>query len=140
MNRSSGRQLLIWVLRFDAAALSVAWLAIFLSRDFMNQSNDLLGLDPLPATPIVDYLTRSLAVMYASRGLFVWLASLDVERYRPLVLLIGWSNVLLGAMLFGIDLYAGMPWWWKLGEGPGVILIGLVIVGLCMRFVEEPSR
>ncbi len=134
----TGRKLLVYLLRFDAAFLTLAWIAVFLPRSVMASSNEMLGLDVLPAIPIVDYLTRSLAAMYGARGLFGWLASVDVERYRPMVLLMGWSNALLGALLIGIDLYAGMPLYWVLGEGPGIIVIGLAMVYLC-RFVEEPA-
>ena len=134
----TGRKLLVYLLRVDAAFLTLAWIAVFLPRALMASSNETLGLDALPAIPIVDYLTRSLAAMYGARGLFVWLASTDVERFRPMVLLVGWSNVLLGAVLLGIDLYARMPFYWVLGEGPGIIAIGLAIVYLC-RFVEEPT-
>jgi hypothetical protein len=39
----------------------------------------------------------------------------------------------LGVLLLGIDLHAPMPLWWTLAEGPWVIVIGLVLVGLARR-------
>ena len=54
-------------------------------------------------------------------------------RYRPFVLYVGWMNVSFGLMLLLIDLHAGMPTWWTVGEGPGVAVIGLVILYFARR-------
>jgi hypothetical protein len=35
-----------------------------------------------------------------------------------------------GFVLLGIDLAAGMPTSWTLGEGPPTIVVGLVVLGL----------
>ncbi|REJ74446.1 MAG: hypothetical protein DWQ36_20305 [Acidobacteria bacterium] len=132
-----GKRLLVYLLRFDATVLTLAFAAIFLPRDFMAWSNQALGLEALPATPLSDYLTRSLAAMYGVRGLFVWLASRDVDRFRPFVVLIGATNVLLGVLLLGIDLYAGLPLLWTLGEGPGIVVVGLLVLWMTSRFVPR---
>ena len=89
-----------------------------------------LSMGEFPRAPLVEYLTRSVAVMYATRGLFVWLASTDVLRYEVLIRLIGWSNVLIGAMLLGIDLFAGFPAYWTWVEGPSIAAMGLLVVAL----------
>lgn len=127
------RVALVWLLRLDALALTTAFVAIFLTRDFMAASHRELGLGEMPMTPLVDYLTRSLALMYATRGLFVWLAASDVDRYRPLVSLIGASNVLIGLTLLGIDLVAGMPNFWTGFEGPPIALVGIAILWLARK-------
>ena len=101
----------------------------------MVSSHAALGMGEFPESPLVEYLTRSIAVMYATRGLFVWLASTDVEKYGALVRLLGASNVLIGVFLVGIDLYAGMPFFWVVGEGPGI-----AVVGLLMLFLEARAR
>lgn len=136
----SGRTWLVYLLRFDAAVLTLAFAAVFLTPEFMRRSNEILGLSPIEFTPLFDYLTRSLALLYGARGLFVWLASTDLERYRPFVVLIGASNILIGVLLLGIDLYAGMPLYWTLGEGPGVMIIGALVLWLTHRFVPQQAR
>ena len=40
----------------------------------------------------------------------------------------------LHAVLIGVDVHAGMPWWWTAGEGPPVIAAGAVMLYL-LRFV-----
>ena len=128
---------LIWLLRFDAVVLTLAFVAVFLPTSFMASSHAALGMGDFPESPLVEYLTRSVAVMYATRGLFVWLASTDVEKYGALVRLVGASNVLIGAFLVGIDLSAGMPLFWTLGEGPGIVVVGLLVLVLEARARRE---
>ena len=124
------QRLLVWFLRFDALILTAAFAAVFLPTRFMVASHASLGLGELPQEPIVEYLTRSVAVMYATRGLFVWLASTDTEKYAALIRLIGATNILIGAFLLGIDLFAGMPLFWVLGEGPPIAAVGALILWL----------
>jgi hypothetical protein len=42
--------------------------------------------------------------------------------------------VVFGAIMIGVDLHAGMPWWWTVNEGPPVIAVGAVMLYL-LRFV-----
>ncbi|MEM9409329.1 MAG: hypothetical protein AAGA81_25090 [Acidobacteriota bacterium] len=127
------QRLLVWFLRFDALILTVAFAAVFLPTRWMVASHASLGLGELPQEPIIEYLTRSVAVMYATRGLFVWLASTDTEKYADLIRLIGATNVLIGAFLFGIDLFAGMPLFWVAGEGPVIAGVGVAMLWLQRR-------
>lgn len=90
-----------------------------------------LGLGEFPAAGITDYMARSLSAMYAFHGGFLLVLSMNVRRFLPVVLYVGWATFALGAFLTGIDLHAGLPSWWILAEGPWVLLIGLLIVRLC---------
>ncbi len=121
-------RLLVLILRLDALVLTTAFLAVFMPEAWMIASHDRLGMGEFPSSPLVSYLTRSIAVMYATRGLFVWLASTDTVRYEVLIRLIGWSNVLIGVFLLGIDLASGMPTFWTFGEGPPIAGVGFVIL------------
>lgn len=89
-----------------------------------------LGLGPFPRSPVVDYLARSIAGLYGFHGLLLLLVSSDPVRYRPIVDYIGALNVTFGLMLIGIDLFAGMPWWWTAFEGPAIIPFGIVLLVL----------
>lgn len=129
----TARTILIWLLRFDAFVLSLAFVTIFLSEATMASLHERLGLGPFPATPLVDYLTRSVSLLYAVRGLFLWLAATDVDRFRPFIYLIGATNVLIGLVLLGIDLHAGLPLWWTWVEGPPIALVGLAVLWLARR-------
>ena len=66
-------------------------------------------------------------------GCVVLAVSTDVERYLPLVILIGCLNVFLGAVMVIIDVWAAMPGWWLVGEGPPIIFIGGLMLVLASR-------
>lgn len=104
---------------------------ILLPVAWMDAVHDnLLGLGPLPDRPITEYMARSLSAMYALHGAVVFRLSFDVPRFRPLVPFLGGLHVLLGLVILGIDLAAGLPWWWVLGEGPGIAVGGTALLVL----------
>jgi hypothetical protein len=46
------------------------------------------------------------------------------------VLYLGAMNVLFGICVVFIDLHAGMPLFWTLGEGPPIIAFGAIVLYL----------
>lgn len=125
--------LLTLVLRLSGALLCLATFTIFLPRDAMAATNAWLGLAPLPDVPLTYYLARSGSAHYALRGVLYLLASTDLVRYRGLIRLLGWSNIAFGAVMIGVDVTAGMPRWWTLIEGPPIMLVGAIVLGLARR-------
>ena len=105
----------------------LAFLAMLLPADWMAATHERIGLGPFPRTPIVDYLTRSIAALYGFHGIFVWIVSRDPVRYRPFVRFAAVMNVVFGAMMLAIDLHAGMPAIWTAIEGPAIMLAGAAI-------------
>ena len=89
-----------------------------------------LGLGPFPDAPLTAYLTRSLSALYAVHGAVIVRVSFDVPRFRPLVGFLGWLHVVFGLTTLGIDLAAGMPWFWTAVEGPGVAAGGALVLWL----------
>lgn len=123
-------RLLIYLLRFGAVLLGTAFLTMFLPAEWMAAIHRRLGLGDFPASPLVDYLTRSASALYAFHGGVLAVASLDVRRYAPLIDYLGWANVVLGLALLGIDLHAGLPGWWVLAEGPWIVATGVALLWL----------
>lgn len=123
-------RLLVLLLRFAALVLLTAFLAAVMPTRWMESTHEWLGMGEFPASPLTDYLARSVAVMYGFHGVLIGLVAFDVRRYRLLVVFVAWMEVLLGVMLTGIDLHAGMPVWWTLAEGPPVLLTGLAVAYL----------
>lgn len=124
-------QFLVWLLRFTGCVILFAFLAMFLPTEWMRVAHEeLLGLGPFPASPLVEYLTRSIAMLYGFHGVLVLVAATDVRRFRPIVLLCGWMNILFGSGMLLIDLKTGMPWFWTFGEGPPIALVGALILYL----------
>jgi hypothetical protein len=78
----------------------------------------------MPTGPVVEYLARSLSAFYAIMGAICLVVAANLERYRPLVRFLGLAFALMSLVLLGVDLAAGMPWWWSASEGPGGVVFG----------------
>ena len=118
------------LLRVGGCAMLLATLAIVLPTRWMASIHQWLGLGTFPAFPIVEYLTRSISALYAIHGGLLLLVSSDIPRFAPIVRYLGVTTSLLGISLLAIDVFAGLPVYWVLFEGPPVILIGGLILGL----------
>lgn len=127
------RQCLLILLRIGGAFTVTAFLAMLLPADWMASTHDRLGLGEFPRAPVVDYLARSIAALYGFHGVLLLVVSTDVDRYRPLVTYVAVLNMTFGLMLIVIDLKAGMPTWWTAGEGPPIIVFGVIIALLNRR-------
>jgi len=123
-------RMLVWILRLGGVLTLSAFFAMFLPVSWMAASHRWLGLGSFPETAIVDYLTRSISGMYAMHGVVLLVLSTDIRRYLPLVRILGFATVAFGIGLLLIDLHAGMPIWWTLGEGPFVTVAGILILVL----------
>lgn len=110
---------------------------MLMPTSWMVATNDWLGLDPFPDTPLTQYLTRSLSAVYALLGALVLYLARRLDRYLELVEVMGWLTVLLGVYLTGLDFTVGMPAAWSWGEGPPTIVMGLLFVWLARRAGSE---
>ena len=120
-----------WLLRLIGGVELCAIPFLLFPVPWMAAVHDrLLGLGPLPQAPIVEYLARSLAALYAIHGAIVFRLSFDVPRFRPLIAFLGWVHVALGLTIVAIDAASGLPWWWIAGEGPGIVAGGVLVLFL----------
>jgi hypothetical protein len=131
---------LVFLLRCGAVLTGSAFLAVFLPVDWMASTHRWLGLGEFPRTPVVDYLARSVAAFYGFHGVLLFMISIDVARYRPLVWYVAVMNVVFGLMLLAIDLHAGLPAYWTAFEGPPVVVIGLLVAYFNRRLVPAQVR
>ena len=76
MNPTMHQRLLVVLLRLGGSGLMLAFLAVLLPVDWMAATHPRLGLGEFPRTPIVDYLTRSIAALYGFMA-FRWIVSFD---------------------------------------------------------------
>ena len=44
-----------------------------------------------------------------------------------MVRFLGLAFALMSVVLLGVDLAAGMPWWWSASEGPGGVVFGALL-------------
>ena len=130
---STEERLLVLLLRFAGVVLLLAYGAAFLPATWMAVTHRWLGLGDFPDFPIVDYLTRSISILYGIKGGLYLLLSTDVRRFRPVIVYSGWAAICFGLAMIVIDVRAGLPWSWTLGEGPLVALAGAAILILARR-------
>lgn len=121
-------------LLYAMGALTVlALVPIAMPTAWMEAANDWLGLEPFPRATLVEYLTRSLSLIYAMLGIFTLYLARNVRRYLDLIVVVGWLTILLGAALTAIDFAIGMPGHWSWTEGPPTVLVGWAFIGLARR-------
>jgi hypothetical protein len=135
MTADRRQRALVALLRLGGVITFSAFFTIFLPVEWMASTHQSLGLGEFPRSPIVDYLARSVAAFYGFHGCLLLLVSTDPVRYRPIVSFVAAMTVVLGIMLLGIDLHAGLPAWWTAFEGPPV-----AVVGIALALLNRPLR
>jgi hypothetical protein len=129
------RRALVILLRLGGCILVSAFGAIALPVEWMACTHEWLGLGEFPRAAIVDYLARSVSALYGFHGVLLLLIATDPVRYRAIVTYVAVMNVLLGAIMLGIDIHAGLPIAWTVLEGPPLMVLGAIIVVL-----NRPAR
>ena len=118
---------LVLLLRIVGVGALFALVAVVMPASWMAATHRWLGLGEMPTAPVVEYLARSLSAFYAVMGALCLVLTTDLERYRPLVRFLGVAFALMSLVLLGVDLAAGMPWWWSASEGPGGVVFGALL-------------
>ena len=124
------------LLRVAGGVMLLAFGAVFLPSGWMAASHRNLGLGEFPASPLVDYLTRSISALYGIHGGLYLVIARDIRRYAGVLSYLASMNLVFGVLMVGIDLKAGMPWYWTLGEGPPVFAFGVLLL-LMLRSVPR---
>lgn len=127
------------VMWFECAALSAAVLAVFLPWEAMDAIHAEMGLGRMPKAPIVEYLARSLSLIYASLAPLCGFLARDVGRYREVIAFQAVVKLVAGTGLLALDLAIGMPLYWTVCEGPLVILLSIAVLLLVRGLPPEAS-
>ena len=114
------------LLRLAGVVMLLAIPAALMPTDWMQAHHEWIGLGDFPRAPLTDYLARSISLLYGIHGGLMLLVAGAPRRYRAVIGYIAWTNMLFGASMLAIDLYAGMPLLWTVGEGPPIFGMGLV--------------
>lgn len=115
------------VLRLIGTSSLLALIFVFVPNAWMASIHRDLGLGEMPDTPVVWYLARSTSAIYALLGGLFWTLSLDPPRYRTVLIYLGAALTLFGAILLWVDWSAGLPFFWRVWEGPFLMVVGLFI-------------
>ena len=124
---SSSRLDLKVLFRLIGSSSLLALIFVVAPRSWMESIHLQSGMGQLPEGPVVGYLARSLSAFYALMGGLFWVISFDLDRNRIVVSYLGRAIVILGVILIGVDWWEGLPFFWKLWEGPFMIVMGLLI-------------
>ncbi|HUF64043.1 MAG TPA: hypothetical protein VMN36_18340 [Verrucomicrobiales bacterium] len=60
-----------------------------------------------------------------------------MRRFRVVIQYVAVATAVLGILLFGIDVHAGMPGWWTALEGPPVTVLGMLLLWLLRRIPPD---
>ena len=126
------------ILRLSALVTLTAFVAMVLPEAWMASTHRALGFGEWPETPVFEYLARSIAALYGFHGGLLMLISGDPARHATIVRYMAFMYVAFGLMVLAIDLDAGMPMWWTLGEGPPLAMVGVLIAFLA-RDLRKPD-
>ena len=118
----------------------LAFGAVFMPTEWMAASHRWLGLGEFPASPLVNYLTRSASVLYGIHGGLYLVVAQDVRRYAGVLAYLAAMNIVFGLLMLGIDLQAGMPWYWTASEGPSVLAFGVLLLVLLRSVPRQPTN
>jgi glucose-6-phosphate-specific signal transduction histidine kinase len=121
---------LVLLLYVSGGVMLLAVFAIFLPTEWMAATHRWLGLGEFPASPLVDYLTRSASALYAIYGGLLVLLARDLRRFAPVIVYLAVTGLAFGVVMIGVDFAAGMPRYWSVGEGPLVLVLSSVILWL----------
>jgi hypothetical protein len=135
----SDKALVILLRYFGGIPGLFALAAVVMPVSWMAAAHRWLGLGEMSPAPVVEYLARSVSAFYALIGALCLVMASDLERYRPLVRFFGVALALLGLVFTGVDLVAGMPWWWTAFEGPLGLPAGALLFFLA-RPVHKPCE
>ena len=124
----TARWMLIWMLRLTGGAMLTALAFVFCPFEWMASIHQRIGMGELAYTPLLSYLTRTLAAMYASMGVIVLFVSFDIDRYRPLIRCVGVLAILGGLGVTALDAGLRLPVFWTALEGPLTVLLGVVLL------------
>lgn len=133
----TARWMLIWVLRAAGVAMLGGLIFVFYPFEGMAAIHARLGLGELAYTPLLSYLIRTLAALYATVGAILVFLSLDVERYLPLIRFFGLLAILGGVGVTFLDALLRLPLFWTLSEGPLTVLLGVALIVLARRIRSE---
>ena len=127
------QQVLKWLLRLAGAFEILAFIAVVMPRSWMEVSHAWLGMGEMPTGPLIMFMIRQASYSYGMHGISLWVLSLNVNRFRPLVILNGISYLLAGPIFFLIDWSSRMPTWWTVEDSVGCAVLGAAILWLSLK-------
>jgi hypothetical protein len=116
------------LLRLAGAFEILAFIAVVMPRSWMEISHAWLGLGGMPHGPVLMFLIRQASYTYGMHGISLWVLAVDVNRFRPLIIVNGIAYLLAAPVFWTIDYTTGMPLWWAIGDSLGCGFLGAALL------------
>jgi hypothetical protein len=129
--------MLAWLLRVTGVVMACALVFVFCPFEWMAAIHRRIGMGELAYTPLLSYLTRSVSALYVVVGSILLCVSFDLDRYRPLIVLLGVTAIAGGVGVTVLDAVLGLPRFWTVAEGPATILLGIAVM-ILVRTMGTP--
>ena len=127
-------KILALILRGSGILMLTALTAVVMPLTWMREIHGgLLGMGDMPDGPIVEYLARSLSLLYALHGALLFFLARDISRFLPVIKCLAILGIIFGVIIIFLDIAVGMPVYWVLGEGPLIIPLGIVLLWLSRK-------
>lgn len=126
----SKEKTLVYLLRITGIVMVIALVFVFCPTSWMDSSHQSLGLGPLPAGPIIEYLARTESALYAFLGLLLLFLSTNTARYQPMIRFLAWITIPFSIGVTWLDIKLALPLFWTLSEGPFTLLLGVILLFL----------
>jgi len=126
-------RLLAALLRLEGTIEVLAFVAVVMPHAWMAATHRWLGMGELSTFPLLDYMIRSVSLLYGLHGVLLLLLATDVVRFRLLIIYTAASYLLAAVAFTAIDLMNSMPWWWSVSEVGSVFSLALVLFWLLRK-------
>lgn len=108
--------------------------AIIMPTEWMAVGHEKMEIKgPMPTGPLTEYLTRSIAGLYAMLGGLMVALAMDVRRFAPIIRYLSCAWVIFGVLLLAVDAWASMPLTWTINEGVWTVIMGAVFLILLAK-------
>jgi hypothetical protein len=118
------------LLRGTGVVMVVALVFVFCPKNWIDSIHQSLGVGPLPAVPIIEYLARTESALYAFLGLMLFFLSFDISRYQPLIRFMAWITIPFSIGVTILDAKLQLPLFWTATEGPFTLLLAALLLFL----------
>ena len=112
------------VAAIQCSALIAAWMP----DAWVDACAELMGVEPLPHTPLAGYLARLSSMMYFVHGATLCIVAKNLPQSEFMILPLGWVSIFLGFAMLGIDIAERMPIFWTGIEFSAIATNGMVMV------------
>jgi hypothetical protein len=121
------------LLRLVGGVCLLALVSLWMPRSWIDAGHRWLGWGAFPASPIAEYLARSVSSLCAFYGGLLIALSFEVRRYSPLIRYQAAAIMLLSACGVVVGRWAGVPWWFVGGDAVACWAYGVPMLVLAWQ-------